>query len=241
VSIDALGGSAPLQASGKLADGRFFYFRSRHDQWSFGVGMTEDDAVGAPIWLWSEPFGDRVYEASYMSEAMGRLVIESCADMVEAGVAPPEDHAGTSAEELAAGRFARAMMEDVFLYHDAGAFEAGAPGAPRARTVYAAPIAEARAAYQKRVDAGLHPMFERAVDGLEGRVSGEVFPDRWLLDEPSARRVGRRWAAMLVRARRSEHAGILDQGRRWIARWTPEGNVREGWKAEIRAAGFATD
>src|SRR5690554_1410490 len=43
--IEYLGGHCPVQAEGTI-NGRPFYFRSRGDGWSFGVG---DDAVGAAM------------------------------------------------------------------------------------------------------------------------------------------------------------------------------------------------
>ena len=51
--IESLGGNCPVQAEGTV-DGIPFYFRSRGDEWSFGVG---DDPIGAPEWEHCEPYG----------------------------------------------------------------------------------------------------------------------------------------------------------------------------------------
>jgi hypothetical protein len=36
--LDRIGGSCPAQASGRLGDGRPFYFRARHGRWDLSVG-----------------------------------------------------------------------------------------------------------------------------------------------------------------------------------------------------------
>jgi hypothetical protein len=58
--IDELGGLHPLQGGGRLA-GRRWYFRARHDEWSFWVGGTPDanphDANSDPTgFYWIEPW-----------------------------------------------------------------------------------------------------------------------------------------------------------------------------------------
>lgn len=37
-TVDELGGACPTQATGHLADGRPFYFRARHGEWTLHVG-----------------------------------------------------------------------------------------------------------------------------------------------------------------------------------------------------------
>ncbi len=54
LQIDFLGGNCPVQAEGTI-DGVPFYFRSRGDQWSFGVGP---EPVGEPEWEHIEPYGE---------------------------------------------------------------------------------------------------------------------------------------------------------------------------------------
>ncbi len=84
-----VGGETPVQGEGRLPDGRHFTFRARHDAWSFGVASTVDEAVTNPTWEWNEPWGDRPEQAGYMPEAEARAIIESCADMLAAGMSPP--------------------------------------------------------------------------------------------------------------------------------------------------------
>jgi len=54
LQIDWLGGNCPVQAEGTI-DGVPFYFRSRGDRWSFGVGP---EPVGDPEWEHIEPYGE---------------------------------------------------------------------------------------------------------------------------------------------------------------------------------------
>lgn len=54
LQIDWLGGNCPVQAEGTI-DGVPFYFRSRGDKWSFGVGP---EPVGDPEWEHIEPYGE---------------------------------------------------------------------------------------------------------------------------------------------------------------------------------------
>lgn len=51
--IDYLGGKCPVQAEGTL-DCVPFYFRSRGESWSFGVGP---EPVTTPDWEYEEPYG----------------------------------------------------------------------------------------------------------------------------------------------------------------------------------------
>jgi len=59
--IEKIGGLCPVQAEGTI-DGKPFYFRARHRQWSIGIG---DDPVGAPEWHRREAWGDGPYAAGY--------------------------------------------------------------------------------------------------------------------------------------------------------------------------------
>jgi hypothetical protein len=54
-TIENLGGAAPIQASGRLRDGRPFYFRARHGEWEIEVGppggAVDGAGVGERRWL----------------------------------------------------------------------------------------------------------------------------------------------------------------------------------------------
>lgn len=41
--------AAPVQIEGRLDDGRFFYFRSRHAATTLSLGATPDEAVAASV------------------------------------------------------------------------------------------------------------------------------------------------------------------------------------------------
>lgn len=47
VRIDSCGGFAPVQAEGRLADGKTFYFRARGDGWRVEIG----DGGPTPVWV----------------------------------------------------------------------------------------------------------------------------------------------------------------------------------------------
>jgi hypothetical protein len=226
-SIASLHGNTPVQAEGSLPGGKCFYFRARGEAWGFDVGATVDDAISAPEWAWSEPWGDRASEAGYMPEETAREIIESCAAMWAKDVAPPTAHSGIPEDEIQASRLARFLREDVVLYHaDAFATEgvAGLRG----------PTAEARAEFEKRVDARLHPILDAVFERLEARARGEAMAEPWLLDVESCRSVGRRWAAMLANRPESMRAMLLEEGARWFVQWTREGKARDALFEEPR-------
>lgn len=75
-----LGGMAPVQAEG-LVDGNPFYFRARHETWSFTVSEPNTDPIDAFVvddhilYHREEPYGDHEFAASYMPtiEAIGAI------------------------------------------------------------------------------------------------------------------------------------------------------------------------
>jgi hypothetical protein len=232
VTITSLGGSTPVQGEGTLRGGAHFYFRARHEAWQFQVGASTDEAIDAPTWRWEEPFGDRVFEAGYMPEETARAIIESCGEMFAKSVAPPTAFAGMPDDELQARKLASSLLDDVVTYHGEEAAEAGVAGV---RAALAGPIEEARAAYRKRVDPRFFPFFEEALDGIEARARDSAATHaRWLLDAPSARSVGKRWAAMLRRMPRGERDALADRGARWFSAWTAEGEPRDTVLAVVR-------
>lgn len=76
--------AAPVQFEGKI-DGTQFYFRSRHQHWSMGIGG--DDPVDQPTWFRERGYG-RGEDASYMPEGEARQIIEQCARDRAAGNEP---------------------------------------------------------------------------------------------------------------------------------------------------------
>lgn len=87
LTVDWLGGQAPVQAEGTVA-GRPFYFRSRYAHWTFS--LSEDDEVhpvaidaavaGAAHGFFREgAYGTGRFEASYMPEGEARRIIRACA------------------------------------------------------------------------------------------------------------------------------------------------------------------
>ena len=74
-------GQAPVQGTG-IVDGLPWYFRAKHDEWSFvlaGSPSADPLEVGASESGWSagEPYGGR-FEASYMPESVAWEFIEQC-------------------------------------------------------------------------------------------------------------------------------------------------------------------
>ena len=47
-SIDSIGGMCPTQAEGLTQDGRYFYFRARHGQWTLHATPEHDDVYLSP-------------------------------------------------------------------------------------------------------------------------------------------------------------------------------------------------
>ena len=66
---------APLQAEGKIED-LFWYFRARHNHWSFNVGSSPKEAIGGNrFWIGGEYKPKQEDAASYMSEEVGTKFI----------------------------------------------------------------------------------------------------------------------------------------------------------------------
>ena len=79
--------AAPVQAEGTVC-GNPFYFRSRHEHWSFAVSEDPDvDPVdiespeqgAAHGFFVEEMYGDKPHLASFMPLEEARHIIESCA------------------------------------------------------------------------------------------------------------------------------------------------------------------
>lgn len=224
--VDALGGYMPVQGEGSLINGERFYFRARHESWSFAVAPTREAAIEAPVWEWREPYGDRLGAAGDMAEDTARDLIESCAEMRAQGVAAPVEHQGASQDEQRARSLARMIVEDVALYHGDTLRDGGSVDRP---------IEEARAQYKKRTDPKWHALFDAEIANLRQRVLERTHRhDRWIRDEASARAVGRRWHVMLRRMPRVEYPAALEQGKRWLTAWTTE-SVREQALSEFLA------
>jgi hypothetical protein len=227
-----VGGSTPVQGEGRLKDGRSFYFRARHEEWSFGVASSVDEAVSNPVWQWSEPWGDRPEQAGYMPEEEARLLIETCAEMLAQGTSPPPSPdavmdgtaQGKPPEEVFARRMARAMVADLLLYH------AGEIADASARVE-----AEYRQEFQKRVDPRFHEVFEDALAHLDEIPRGEQVA-RWLVDEASARSVGKRWALAIRRAPQAERSEMLTRAKRWLAAWSASPEIERVWRRELEGA-----
>ena len=68
---------APLQAEGMI-DGNPFYFRSRGNYWSVGIG---GEPVCDPAWEYGEDYGAEAFDASWMPKEIGAAFIAKAADM----------------------------------------------------------------------------------------------------------------------------------------------------------------
>ena len=84
VSIEYFGGVGPIQAWGTVA-GKRFYFRARHDAWSFGIALDPaldpvDVQVPGAGFLIEETYGANS-DASYMPEDAAEAVIRRCASL----------------------------------------------------------------------------------------------------------------------------------------------------------------
>ena len=54
--------ACPHQAEGELSDGRWFYFRARHECWELSIANTLDDAIGDdPVAEGRDPRGNLSY------------------------------------------------------------------------------------------------------------------------------------------------------------------------------------
>lgn len=69
---------APVQADGTVA-GKPFYFRSRHDEWTFAIALDGGDPVvieaGNPGFFRGEPYED----ASWMPVDEAKAILRRCA------------------------------------------------------------------------------------------------------------------------------------------------------------------
>lgn len=220
-NITQLGGSTPVEGEGTLPDGAAFYFHARGEAWEFSVAATVDEAVSAPRWRWSEPYGDRQYEAGYMSEEMARAIIESCAEMYVVHARPPVEYAGASEAEISARRLAQMIREDLRIYaRDPGSGEL-------TREALVAQLPEARQLFVERVEPAFRHVLDEEIGDLDAMVSHAALHPRWLRDAASADRVGARWAAMLRLLPPDLRAPASAQADRWFPRWTVEGAPRE--------------
>ncbi len=85
--ISSLGGAAPVQAEGTVA-GHPFYFRARHEHWSFAI--SEDSSVD-PVDIQTREAGDKhgffreasygtePFAASYLPAIEAEAIIRQCA------------------------------------------------------------------------------------------------------------------------------------------------------------------
>ncbi|HEX3760751.1 MAG TPA: hypothetical protein VHW23_18680 [Kofleriaceae bacterium] len=221
VTITSLDGSAPVQGEGTLPDGKAFYFRARGEAWEFSTGATQDEAIDGTGWSWSEPYGDRIFEAGYMSEDHARAIIESCADMYAARVAPPVAEAGLSDAERTARWLARLLRSDVLIYSD------GPDSGVLSRAALTPKLAEARAVFDERTAPELRHVLDEEIGDLDALAHFAAAHARWLHDAASARSVGMRWAAMLRRLPAAQRIEAMAQGERWFPRWTADGAPRD--------------
>ena len=79
--------TAPLQAEGQIEDSAFglcWYFRARHNHWSFSVGVDKDKAIDGQIFSIGAEYKPKVESAaSYMSKTEGIKVIKYGLDCYE--------------------------------------------------------------------------------------------------------------------------------------------------------------
>jgi hypothetical protein len=82
IYIEYFGGAAPVQAWGTVT-GKPFYFRARHEAWSFGIALAPtidpvDVQVPGAGFLVEESYGTN-FAASYMPESDAEAIIRRCA------------------------------------------------------------------------------------------------------------------------------------------------------------------
>lgn len=79
VVIDYIGGNCPVQARGTI-EGKPFYFRSRGDCWSLGIG---GDPVACPEWEHEEDYG--VWpDAGWITRDQAKAFIDKAAGLYTA-------------------------------------------------------------------------------------------------------------------------------------------------------------
>lgn len=71
LKIDHISGQCPVQAEGEV-DGFSFYFRARGNHWSFEIGNNE--------WYREERYGDKPFEAGWMTHEEALILIERAAN-----------------------------------------------------------------------------------------------------------------------------------------------------------------
>ena len=76
LEIVYLGGNCPVQADGTV-DGVPFYFRARHQHWTFSVGA---DPVMEEDFLISNRYGTGPHDAGWMPEAEALAIIKVSAE-----------------------------------------------------------------------------------------------------------------------------------------------------------------
>ena len=81
--------AAPVQAEGTI-HGKRFYFRSRHEHWTFSVSEDPNvdpvdiqlaDQGEASGFFFEEGYGKRPHDASYLPLEEASRIIERCAEM----------------------------------------------------------------------------------------------------------------------------------------------------------------
>ncbi len=221
ITIEHLGGQVPVTGLARLEDGRVMTFYARHEAWVVQVGATEEEAEDAPSWVWSEPFGDRPSAAGYMNAEQARAIVESTAEMLARGIAPPRGYVGVPEDEVAARRFARMLVHDLYLYEGDAAKQGGNP-----YEILAAKITEYRAAFEQRIAAPLHHVWREELPRLEAELARRVVHAPWLYDVPSAASVGLRWNDQLRRTPAARRAADADTARRWLRAWSASDDVR---------------
>jgi hypothetical protein len=84
IYIEYFGGAGPVQAWGNVA-GKPFYFRARHEAWSFGIALAPtidpvDVQVPGAGFLVEESYGSN-FAASYMPESDAEAIIRRCVQL----------------------------------------------------------------------------------------------------------------------------------------------------------------
>lgn len=77
INITFLGGNCPVQAEG-FVNGVPFYFRARHEHWSFGAGI--DPVEGDEFYIQQRYDGGQA-DAGWMSDEEARSAIEASAKL----------------------------------------------------------------------------------------------------------------------------------------------------------------
>ena len=78
LKITNQGGTCPYQAEGTIGN-KPFYFRSRHQHWTFEVTYPYDD--GEITWLYSEKYSDDPHAAGYITHEEADLFITIAANI----------------------------------------------------------------------------------------------------------------------------------------------------------------